>query len=168
MNASHRISRQLSAYLDGELSPEEMADVRSHLDRCADCREDLEAIRATKRLLGRLEPPPLPADFAEGLRARLARDALRRLAWAPARWQWWPRPAAVLLAAALAVVLITVPAVRGHLDRLRAAEVGPDLFLQAATQAAAEDPFMDRAFLGLVRTDASIRLVGEDPRGPVR
>ncbi|MDR7522521.1 MAG: zf-HC2 domain-containing protein [Armatimonadota bacterium] len=164
MSAPHRIARQLSAYLDGELSPDEMAEVRGHLDGCADCREDLEAMRATKRLLQRLKPPPLPADFAEGLRARLARDAL----WRPARWHWWPRPAVALAAAALAVVLIAVPAVRGHLDRLRAAEVGPDLFLQAATQAAAEDPFMDRAFLGLVRTDASIRLVGEDPRGPVR
>jgi hypothetical protein len=43
--------------------------------------------------------------------------------------------------------------------------VGPDLFMRAAVQSAAEDPFLDRAYIGLVATDANLRLAGEDPRG---
>jgi hypothetical protein len=73
-----------------------------------------------------------------------------------------------LAAIALALILVAVPVVRDHRDRLRAAEVGPDLFMRAATQTAAGDPFMDRAYLGLVTTDANLRLAGEDPRGAGR
>jgi hypothetical protein len=70
-----------------------------------------------------------------------------------------------LAAVALAVVLVGVPLVRGHLERLRAAEVGPDLFLRTYAPAAAEDPFVDRAFITLVSTDAGLRLIGEEARG---
>jgi hypothetical protein len=70
-----------------------------------------------------------------------------------------------LAAVALAVVLVAVPLLRGHLERLRAAEVGPDLFLRTYTPAAAEDPFVDRAFITLVSTDAGLRLIGENARG---
>lgn len=53
----------LSAYLDGELNPDELAHVARHLDRCRECiaefREIQEA-RAAVRMLPRLE---LPARF---------------------------------------------------------------------------------------------------------
>lgn len=156
--SAHRIERQLSAYLDGELTPEEAAGVRAHLDSCEPCRAELASLRATKSLLGRLPQPALPAGFAAGLWSRIERPA-------PRRWLWWPRPAMALAAAALAVVLVAVPLVRGHLERLRAAEVGPDLFLRMYAPAAAEDPFTDRAFITLVSTDAGLRLIGEEARG---
>lgn len=161
MNAPHRIQHQLSAYLDGELPPGEMAEVRRHLDDCQTCREELDSLRATKQMLGHLAPPELPRDFAAGLWARIERPGQRR-------WIWWPRPAVALAAVALALVLVAVPLVRGHLDRLKAAEVSPDLFIRTYMPAAAEDPFMDRAFLGLVTTDANLRLVGDVPRGAPR
>lgn len=158
MSEPHRLQHQLSAYLDGELSPEEMADVRRHLAGCEACAAELEGLRFTKRLLGRLESPTLPRDFAAGLWARIDRPERRR-------WTWWPRPAMALAAVVLALILVGVPLVRGHLDRLKAAEVGPDLFIRSYVPAAAADPFIDRAFLGLVTTDAGLRLVGHDPRG---
>jgi hypothetical protein len=73
-----------------------------------------------------------------------------------------------LAALVLAVVLVTVPVLRGQRDRLRAAEIGPDLFIRAAAHANADDPFADRAYLGLVVTDANLRIAGEDPRGTGR
>lgn len=163
---NHRgAARRLSAYLDTEISPEETAEVRSHLALCPDCRAEIEELRATRRLLGSLEAPELPQGFAADLRTRLGRPPSSRWAWWPA---WVPRPAAAFAVLALVLLLLSVPAIRGHQDRLRAAEIGPDLFLRRAAQAQARDPFLDRAFVGLVFTDANLRLIGEDPRGPLR
>ncbi len=161
----HRAVRLLSAYLDAELASEEMAEAQRHLADCPECRAELEGLRATRRLLGSLEAPDLPQGFAADLWSRLGRPA-------PGPWAWWPfwmpRPATAFAVLALDLVLVAVPAIRGHQYRLRAAEVGPDLFLRRAAQAQARDPLMDRAFVGLVFTDANLRLIGEDPRGPVR
>lgn len=161
MNTHHRIERQLSAYLDGELAPAEMAAARAHLAGCATCRVELEELRAGKDLLGRLRAMEPPPGFEATLHARVSR---------PGRTLWfaWPRPAMALAAVALAVVLVVVPVVRDHRARLRAAEVSSDLFVQTAVQSAAADPFMDRAYIGLVSSDSSLRLMGEDPRGPSR
>lgn len=162
MSAIHRIQHQLSAYLDNELAPDEMAEIRRHLNDCQACQEELESLRITKRMLGGLSTPELPRDFEASLWARIERPQERR--WAIPRI-WWPRPAVAMAAVALALVLVAVPLVRGHLDRLKAAEVGPDLFIRTYMPAAAEDPLTDRAFLGLVTTDANLRLVGDQPRG---
>lgn len=159
----HRIQRWLSAYLDEEMAPEAMAEVRDHLEQCSACQAELDGLREIRRLLGRLEAPELPQGFDAALLARVDRPVGPQWTRWP-RWAWWPRPGVALAAAALAVVLVAVPVVRSHRDRLRAAEFGPDVFIRAAAQAAADDPFADRAFLGLVTTDASLRLAGEDPR----
>lgn len=161
MNTPHRIEQQLSAYLDGELAPAEMAEVRAHLAGCETCRAELEELRAGKDLLGRLraiEPPP---GFEASLLARASQPSRRS-------WLAWPRPAMVLAAASMAIVLVAVPVVRDHRARLRASEVSSDLFVRTAVQSAAADPFMDRAYIGLVSSDANLRLMGEDPRGPSR
>lgn len=160
-----RASRLLSAYLDAELSVEDMAEVRGHLEGCPDCRAELVELRAASRLLGSLEPPDLPPEFAADLVLRLSRKAQGWWAWRPV---WQMRPAAALAVLALVLALVAAPAIRGHQHRLRAAEIGPDLFLRRVAQMQARDPLMDRAFIVLVLTDADLRLVGEDPRGPVR
>lgn len=160
---SHRLAHQLSAYLDGELPPAEMEEVRRHLIDCEECRQELEDLRATRDLVRRLSPPALPADFTASLWRRIESGEPRRrflvLAWAP-------RPALAVAVMLLVIILAGVPAMKGRLDRLRAAEVGPDVFVRTYAPAAAEDPFADRAMLGLVSADAALRLVGEDPRGP--
>lgn len=161
-----RAARLLSAYLDTELFPEEMAEVRSHLAGCPDCRAEMEELRATRRLLSSLEAPEPPVGFVADLSLRLGRRAPGLWGWHPPFWG--PRPAMAFAVLALVLVLVAVPAIRGHQDRLRAAEVGPDLFLRIAAQAQARDPLLDRAFVGLVFTDANLRLIGEDPRGPAR
>lgn len=163
--SAHRLQQQLSAYLDGELTPDEMAEVRRHLTDCQACQEELDGLRATKTMLAGLKQPELPTDFAAGLWARIERP--QQQAWA-SPLAWFRRPALAVAAVALALVLVGVPLVRGHLGRLKAAEVSPDLFIRTYMPAAAEDPLVDRAFLTLVITDANLRLVGDEPRGGPR
>jgi hypothetical protein len=50
----------LSAYMDGALSPEARASVQAHLDTCALCRTRLAELRGTARLIAAL-PTPVPS-----------------------------------------------------------------------------------------------------------
>ncbi len=92
---------RLSALLDGELAPEERADVEAHLEGCAECRSLLTGIRAVARAAAGEEPPAVP----RGLEGRIAwrlRSASGAEVRSPAR-PWWrarvPLTAAATLAA---------------------------------------------------------------------
>lgn len=55
------VKKNLSAYLDGAVTPEEKALIVSHLESCADCRAALHELAETVsrlRDLGEVEPPP--------------------------------------------------------------------------------------------------------------
>ncbi len=154
----HRTERQLSAYLDRELTPDEEAAVHRHLEECVPCREELARLSAVKRVLSALPERPLPQAFWPELRRELDRPAAPpRLPWFSG---WRTRPALALTAVAVVVVLLLVPLIRGQIDRLRAAEFGLDLFVREHAVAAAADPLVDRAYLGLLVTDANLRIVG--------
>lgn len=154
----HRVERQLSAYLDRELTPDEEAAVRRHLEECAACREEVARLSRLKRVLAGLPARPLPETFWPDLR----REVQRRAAPAPGPWfaGWRTRPAVALAAAAVVILLLLVPLLRGQIDRLRAAEFGLDLFVREHAVAAASDPLVDSAYLGLLITDANLRIVG--------
>jgi anti-sigma factor RsiW len=97
---------ELSAYLDGELLPEEMAEVREHLSSCAECVAELEMLQAvSRRVRSGIARPVMPAT----LRARV-QDAARRttpvadderLSPAARRLSWTMRIAAGFLIAAV-------------------------------------------------------------------
>ncbi len=53
MNCRHIINK-LSAYLDGELTGEEMLLIRRHVSECESCSTELASVRKTKLLLSRL------------------------------------------------------------------------------------------------------------------
>jgi len=53
MNCRHIINK-LSAYLDGELTGEEMLMIRRHVNECESCSNELATVRKTKLLLSRL------------------------------------------------------------------------------------------------------------------
>ncbi|MBD3368642.1 MAG: hypothetical protein GF405_10810 [Candidatus Eisenbacteria bacterium] len=57
MNGTCRISRYLTAYVDGELSERRRARVERHLDRCPACAAELDSIRAFDRILKKATPP---------------------------------------------------------------------------------------------------------------
>lgn len=157
-----RLARQLSAYLDGELRPEEMREVGAHLSGCAECQAELARLRALKHLLARVpevEPPP---ELWVGLRARLAGaggpaivagmlEAVRAA---------FRRPAVAAAAVLLVVLLIALPLVKGRIDRLAAAGIGVDLYVREHALLSAADPFADRAYLGLLIGDSNLALAG--------
>ena len=58
-----RQREQLSAYLDGELAPDERATLERHLTDCPACQEELRQLRATRALLRALPVPALPRSF---------------------------------------------------------------------------------------------------------
>jgi predicted anti-sigma-YlaC factor YlaD len=63
----------LSRYLDGELSPVQMASVREHLARCPQCLEEYTAQAALWALLQNAGPIQAP-ELWPALEARLARS----------------------------------------------------------------------------------------------
>jgi anti-sigma factor RsiW len=86
----------LSAYLDGELAPEERAELESHLPACSGCREALEELRELGEGLRAWPDVEPPGWLAAGVLQR-ARRAGRR----PLR----------LLAAAASLVLVALAVV---------------------------------------------------------
>jgi anti-sigma factor RsiW len=71
------VLRQLSDYLDGELSPEEVARVEAHLRGCDRCERFGGAFGRLMTVLRRELGPaePLDREVAVRLRARLAAQA---------------------------------------------------------------------------------------------
>jgi len=65
---AHLDDELLSAYLDGELSPQRSESVEAHLASCGGCRARLDGLRRVVLSLSRLErasPPPLLAQRVE-------------------------------------------------------------------------------------------------------
>ncbi len=71
------IRRQLSAYLDGELSLKRRTAVERHLVRCRSCHAALESLRRLERSLQVIEVPPVGPDLTWRImtEARKRRDA---------------------------------------------------------------------------------------------
>ena len=106
MSTHDEITALLDDFAGGELGEAERRRVQRHLDGCAACREEVDALRALldeARFLPREVAPPrdLWASIAPRLEPRAAEPAVIPLAsrrrWQPPRW---------MLAAAAAVVLV--------------------------------------------------------------
>ncbi len=114
----HEVCQEdLSAYLDGELTPRERAQVERHLDTCAQCRSDVEALRHTVDLL-RMVPtvkPPRSFLLPAGQVVRQQRAQRRSFAYGTLR-----------LATAVATVLLVLVVSGDAL--LRYALPAPDAF----------------------------------------
>lgn len=108
-------SRQVSAYYDGELPPEERARVEEHIRQCPICAKELDQLRQISRLLGAARIPDLPADLPPRLRGAAPSAADR----------WLVRTAEALTAVAAAVLVAS----------------GLWLWRTSATQATRNDPF---------------------------
>jgi anti-sigma factor RsiW len=154
-----RAERMLSALLDNELTADEAARLRAHLAGCETCRAELERLGQVTQLLAALPEREPPAAYWTELRAQLAAAPAGATFWDAFRGAW-RRPAAALAAAAV-ILLVLLPLAKGRVDRLRAAEIGVDVYVREAALASAYDPFADRAYLGLLIGDAGRALIGE-------
>ena len=59
-----RVRTLLSSYIDGEVSASEARRVTAHLSGCDECSAELESLRATTTLLGRLPSLDTPRSYA--------------------------------------------------------------------------------------------------------
>lgn len=91
----------LDLFVDGELTPAEMADVQAHLDTCPGCRAYVDDALALRAAFPDVEETVVPEGFAEGVMAAVAASAPRS-AKKKTRWMQVAMP----LAACLAVVIV--------------------------------------------------------------
>jgi hypothetical protein len=76
------VEERLSAYLDGELTPQERNAVEHHLARCQDCQWNLKTLRQTVRWTKELPTVPVPRVFTIPAPAQPARARQRRRGFA--------------------------------------------------------------------------------------
>jgi anti-sigma factor RsiW len=76
-DSHQRTAEAFSAYLEGELAPEDRARVDEHLAACLQCRVSLERFRRTVGRLGALKRPA-PGDFLAGVQAQINRRSRGR------------------------------------------------------------------------------------------
>lgn len=154
-----RWERLLSAYLDGELTPEEMRAVEARLRQDPEAQALYRELAGVQALLQRLPARRSPEDLED----RILREVQRRAERAGRR-RWRAVLAGGLAAAAAAVVLL--PLVRGELDRLRAAESGAHWFAWVHASRAAGDLVGDRTAWQVTLADTALILLGERPSLP--
>ncbi len=100
----HRYAEErLSAYLDGELTPQERLAVEQHLARCQACCWNLHTLQQTVRLVAGLPTVPIPRAFTIPVATRPARAPQPR----------WSLP--LLQGATVLVALLLVIVVAGDL-----------------------------------------------------
>jgi anti-sigma factor RsiW len=120
----HLTEQVLNEFLDDRLTAAERARAEAHLETCAACGAELEALRRLFDALAGLPLAPAP-DLVPGV---LARVDPRRQAPLPRRW-WWLVPA-LQVAAALALLgwgwsqVSDTVAVLGDILPLPAVDVG--------------------------------------------
>ncbi len=100
------IREELTAWLDRELSPADARRVERHVEGCAACRREADALARTYELLGRLPVPSVPAGFVQRFWKKARGKSVRRLL--P-----WAIPLAVAAAAAIVAVVVFVSAPPG-------------------------------------------------------
>lgn len=114
-NAREKRQEQLSAYLDGILSPAERVKVEALLARSVDARRDLDTLRATVALLRAAPRAAAPRSFA--LTPAMVRQPASSSAARPDRPDQWFGPRLLLpVASATALAFLTFTLVGGSLD----------------------------------------------------
>ncbi len=111
MTAHHPLGEDIQDFADGRLTPARRDDLETHLTTCRQCRRELERLRWVKEGTTRLPVPEPPSDLS----ARIAQalDGEDRLNSRASSWRRYLLPAAAVLAATAAVVIL---ATRGPQD----------------------------------------------------
>ena len=146
----HDAREWLSDRLDDALETEARAQVDAHLAGCAECRRELERLRATVSLLRAVERPQAPASFVDRVleAARPTPWYRRLLDWlAAVRLLRFPvEAAAVVLVASLAIyVFQETPALRQAARPESPRDQAADRFVSTEARTAAPDVGRDNA-----------------------
>ena len=95
----HENTALLNAFLDGELTDEELAAVQAHLSECPECRTYVDDILAIRADFPSGDEPELPADFTDTVMRAVAKAPQSR----PKKQPWGKLAAA---AACLALIVL--------------------------------------------------------------
>jgi anti-sigma factor RsiW len=104
------IRSSLGRFLDGELSPAEAAGIKAHVQGCSACRQEVQALLSIAARLDAIVVPPVPADSADAIMARVHATAPWRQRMFDF-WQAWPpgmRIAAIGAATAACLIGVTL------------------------------------------------------------
>lgn len=116
--AKPNANEDLSAYLDGELTDAEMAELEAELARDPDLRADLQALEGVVQFLREEGPDMAPLGFHHRVMERIEQEHPQR----PSFWAWLRRPFGLPLEgwlvalAAAAVLLFVLPRDRAPED----------------------------------------------------
>ena len=87
----HENTALLDAFVDGELTSEEMISVQSHLDECPECRAYVDDALAIRASFPTEDDAELPADFAETVMKAVAETPPGPKSSPGASWRRLPR-----------------------------------------------------------------------------
>jgi len=88
---------KISAYIDGELSAEEMRETEEHIKSCAECRAVYEELMDIMQKLSEMEEMDLPEGYEEELHKRLSSSSGMNKAKRNYNWKRWTAVAAIFL-----------------------------------------------------------------------
>lgn len=118
------VRRLLSDYIEGILDVEKSEKIRSHLEACDGCMQELEEHRAYREKMALLRDVHTPEGFLEGVRVRIRSEATGDAVKERKRLFFPGYKLPLELAGALAVVLIAVVIFR-HIEPERKRPVVP-------------------------------------------
>ena len=130
----HENTALLDAFVDGELTSDEMIQVQAHLDECPACQAYVDDALAIRAAFPTEDDIPLPADFSENVMRSVAKVPQSR----PKRQPWGKLAAA---AACLAVIVLYQHGAlgsTGSTDSSAAYDTAAVMDVAAAESAAAE------------------------------
>ena len=96
----------LDLYVDGELSPQEMAAVQAHLNECPGCRAYVDDALALRAAFPTVDETEVPDGFAESVMAAIQAQTTPGAPKAGTKKSPWPRLLASLAACCAIVLLI--------------------------------------------------------------
>lgn len=86
----HEAARHLPGYLDGAVEAPVQFRLREHLDTCHECRGEAERYQLMSRVLGNLDPVPVPSDLALKIRIQASKAP-----WQMVMYRWKTRCALI-------------------------------------------------------------------------
>ena len=146
----HENTALLDAFVDGELTSDEMIQVQAHLDECPACQAYVDDALAIRAAFPTEDTVPLPADFTENVRKAVAKAPQSR----PKKQPWGKLAAA---AACLAVIVLVQHGALGGTGSTDSASAYDTAAMMdvATTESAAAERSMDSPSAGAESEDAA-------------
>ena len=117
------IKLYLEAFDKGQLNKEMEEGIKSHLEYCRDCSQELEEIRRINKIFSEIDPPSLPEDFT----ARVMSE-IRKASKSPRKsiWQEFGKWGVSFVAAGLIMLLLNFTSFDFNIVTLTISEKSPD------------------------------------------